>query len=455
MAQINPYIFREYDIRGVVDKDLTAGAVELIGKGFGTYLKRNGAKKVSLGGDVRLHTEKLRKYIIKGISSTGLDIINLGAVPTPAQYLSLHKLPVEGGMMITGSHNPPEFNGFKMSLGTAPIYGEMIQDIRKIIESDNFEIGKGHVEDHFILDEYIDDIAGRLKLERPVKAVVDCGNGAASLVAGKLFKKLNPDATMLFCEPDGSFPNHHPDPTVVEYIQDLIKKVKESDAELGIGYDGDADRIGVVDNQGNIIWGDRLLAIFAMDLLQRRKGEKIIFDVKCSQALPEAIEAAGGVPVMWKTGHSLLKKKMKETGALVGGEMSGHIFFAENFYGYDDAIYASARLMALLSRTPKSISDLLADIPQYYSTPEIRAECASDEEKFKIAQKAADYFKENNDVIDIDGVRILFGDGWGLVRPSNTQPVIVIRFEAKTPQRLDEIKNLVISKLKEFGEIKI
>jgi phosphomannomutase/phosphoglucomutase len=455
MSEINPYIFREYDIRGVVDKDLTPEVVELIGKGFGTYLKQNGAKKISLGGDVRLHTKKLSDSIIKGVSSTGLDIINLGAVPTPAQYFSLHTLPVDGGMMITGSHNPPEFNGFKMSLGTAPIYGESIQQIRKIIESDNFDTGNGSVEDYFILDEYIEDIAGRLKLAKPIKAIIDCGNGAGSLVAGKLFRKLNANATMLFCEPDGRFPNHHPDPTVVEYIQDLIKKVKETDAEIGIGYDGDADRIGVVDNNGNIIWGDRLLAVFAMDLLERHKGERIIFDVKCSQALPEAIEAAGGIPVMWKTGHSLLKKKMKETGALVGGEMSGHIFFAENFYGFDDAIYASARLLALLSRSNKTITDWLAKVPKYYSTPEIRAECVNDEEKFKIAKQAADYFKQNNDVIDIDGVRILFGDGWGLVRPSNTQPVIVTRFEAKTPQRLEEIKDLVVNKLKEFGEIKI
>lgn len=455
MAAINPYIFREYDIRGVVDKDLTPEVIELIGKGFGTYMRRHDVQKISLGGDVRLHTKKLSDVMIKGITSTGVDIIQLGLVPTPAQYFSLHKLDVDGGMMITGSHNPPEFNGFKMSLGTAPIYGEAIQEIRQIIESDKFESGQGSVEEYFILDEYIDDISGRLTLQRPVKVVVDCGNGAASLVAEKLFKKLNADATMLFCEPDGRFPNHHPDPTVVEYIQDLIKKVREIDAELGIGYDGDADRIGVVDNKGDIIWGDRLLAIFAKELLSRRKGEKIIFDVKCSQALPETIEAAGGVPVMWKTGHSLLKKKMKETGALIGGEMSGHLFFAENFYGFDDAIYASARLLELLSKTTKDITELLEDVPQYHSTPEIRAECSSDEEKFKIAKKAADYFKQNNDVIDIDGVRILFGDGWGLVRPSNTQPVIVIRFEAKTPERLEEIKNLVINKLKEFGEIKV
>jgi len=453
MAEINPYIFREYDIRGVVDKDLTPDVIEFIGKGFGSYMKRNGAKKISLGGDIRLHTEKLREGIIRGITSTGVNIVNLGAVPTPAQYFSLHKLPVDGGMMITGSHNPPEFNGFKMSLGTAPVYGEAIQEIRKIIESDDFETGQGSVEEYSILDEYINDVAGRLKLQKPVKVIVDCGNGAASLVAQKLFQKLNANATMLFCEPDGRFPNHHPDPTVVEYIQDLIQKVRESDAEIGIGFDGDADRIGVVDNKGDIIWGDRLLAIFAMELLERRKGEKIIFDVKCSQALPETIEAAGGIPVMWKTGHSLLKKKMKETGALIGGEMSGHLFFADNYYGYDDAIYAAARLLELLSKTDKNISELLANVPQYYSTPEIRAECASDEEKFSIAKKAADYFKQNNDVIDIDGVRILFGDGWGLVRPSNTQPVIVVRFEAKTPERRDEIKNLVLNKLKEFGEI--
>jgi phosphomannomutase/phosphoglucomutase len=454
MPIVNPYIFREYDIRGVVEKDLTKDVVELIGKGFGTYLRKNGVTKISLGGDVRLSTSELLELITKGVSSTGIDIVQLGAVPTGAQYFSLHKLPVKGGMMITGSHNPPEFNGFKMSLGTAPVYGEAIQEIRKIIESGNFETGNGSSEKYEILDEYIDDIASRSPLARPVKAIIDCGNGAGSLVAGKLFKKMNADATMLFCEPDGTFPNHHPDPTVVEYIQDLIKKVQGSDAELGIGYDGDADRIGVVDSKGDIIWGDRLLAVFARELLERKPGEQIIFDVKCSQALPEAIEAAGGKPVMWKTGHSLLKKKMKETGALVGGEMSGHLFFADNFYGFDDAVYASARLLSLLSHSDKTITELLADIPQYYATPETRLDCPTDEEKFKIAQKATEYFKANYDVIDIDGVRILFGDGWGLVRPSNTQPVIVVRFEARTPDRLDKIKELVLTKLKDFGEFK-
>lgn len=455
MPDINPYIFREYDIRGIVGKDLTDGVVELIGKGFGTYMRQNGILKISLGGDVRLSTDQLRKNIISGVISTGVDIIDLGTIPTGAQYFSLYKLPVDGGMMITGSHNPPEFNGFKMSIGTSPVYGEAIQEIRQIIESDNFEFGQGSVEKHEILDEYIDDICGRIKLERPVKVVIDCGNGAGALVANQLFKKLNADASFLFCEPDGRFPNHHPDPTVVDYIQDLIKKVRETDAELGIGFDGDADRIGVVDSHGEIIWGDRLLILFAKDLLKRHPGETIIFDVKCSQALPEAVEAAGGKPLMWKTGHSLLKKKMKETGALVGGEMSGHLFFAENFYGFDDAVYAAARLLSILSEGDSKIGELLADVPKYHSTPEMRLGCVSDEDKFRIAKSASEYFSANFEVINIDGVRILFGDGWGLVRPSNTQPVIVVRFEARTQQRLEEIQNLVISKLKDFGDIKL
>jgi phosphomannomutase/phosphoglucomutase len=455
MPEINPYIFREYDIRGVVGKDLTDEVVELIGKGFGTYMKQNGVLKISLGGDVRLSTEQLRKKIIRGVTSTGVDIIDLGTIPTGAQYFSLYKLQVEGGMMITGSHNPPEFNGFKMSIGTNPVYGKAIQEIKQIIESDNFEIGQGSLEKYEILDEYIDDICGRIKLERPVKVVIDCGNGAGALVANQLFKRLNADATFLFCEPDGRFPNHHPDPTVTENIQDLIKKVKDSDAELGIGFDGDADRIGVVDSNGEIIWGDRLLILFARDLLKRHPGETIVFDVKCSQALPEAVEAAGGKSLMWKTGHSLLKKKMKETGALVGGEMSGHLFFAENFYGFDDAIYAAARLLSILSKSDVKIGELLADAPKYHSTPEIRLECASDEDKFRMAESAAQYFSANFEVIGIDGVRILFGDGWGLVRPSNTQPVIVVRFEARSQQRLEEIQNLVITKLKEFGDIKL
>jgi phosphomannomutase/phosphoglucomutase len=357
--------------------------------------------------------------------------------------------------MITGSHNPPEFNGFKISLGTAPVYGEMIREIHRIIEEGNFVTGKGFAEDYNIIPYYLSDINNRITLKRPVKVVVDCGNGAGSLVAGKLLKQLGANATMLFCEPDGNFPNHHPDPTVLKYIQDLIKKVKETGAELGIGYDGDADRIGVVDENGSVIFGDRLILIFARAILPQYPGGEVIFDVKSSQALPEAITAAGGKPLMWKTGHSLIKKKMKETGAPVGGEMSGHIFIKDNFYGFDDAIYVSARLLEIVSQGSKKVSELLEDVPDYHSTPEIRAECAGDEEKFRIVEKAVEYFKKNYEVVDVDGVRIQFGDGWGLVRASNTQPVIVLRFEARSPERVKEIQDTVVNKLQEFGEINI
>lgn len=455
MAKVNPYIFREYDVRGIVGKDLTDEVVELLGKGIGTYFIRNGVLKMTIGGDVRLSTPELKAALNRGLNSTGLDIIDLGSVPTPVQYFSLHKLAVQGGVMITGSHNPPEFNGFKISLGTAPVFGEEIQKIRQLIEKKDFASGSGKIETYDIIPDYIKDIKSRLNLRRPVKVVIDCGNGAASLVAPQLLEELGAEVTCLYCEPDGRFPNHHPDPTVVDYMQDLIAKVKETGAELGVGYDGDADRIGVINEAGEIIFGDRLLLIFALDILKRRPGEKVIFDVKCSQALPEAISRAGGIPVMWKTGHSLLKMKMKEMKAPIGGEMSGHIFFADNYYGFDDAIYASARLLEMLSRDTLKISEYLKDVPVYFSTPEIRAECRNDEEKFQIVEQAVDYFKKKYKVIDVDGVRILFGDGWGLVRASNTQPVIVLRFEARNAERLRAIQELVVNKLKEFGSIKL
>ena len=455
MVKVNPYIFREYDIRGVVGQDLTDEVVELIGKAFGTHLQRMGGKKLSVGGDVRLSSERFKTALISGLLSTGVDVIDIGIVPTPVQYFSLFKLTVDGGVMITGSHNPPEFNGFKMSVGQSSIYGEEIQKLREIIESKSFLTGEGKVEEKEILSEYIEDINSRIDITKKINVVFDCGNGAASLVVEKLMHKLGVNAFFMYCEPDGTFPNHHPDPTIEEYIADLRDQVLKLKADLGVAYDGDADRIGVIDDKGNIIWGDRLLILFARNVLKQKKGQKIIFEVKCSQALPEAIEAAGGEPIMWKTGHSLLKKKMKETGAIIGGEMSGHLFFADRYHGYDDAIYASARLIELLAQENKKASELLADVPRYFSTTEMRVEIASDEEKFKIARKAADYFKKHYDVLDVDGVRIMFGDGWGLVRASNTQPVLVLRFEAKTEKRLEEIKNLVLNKLKEFGDVKI
>ncbi len=452
---INPYIFREYDIRGVVDKDLTDDVVVLLGKGIGTYLLNHDAKKISIGGDVRLSTERFREDLISGLRSVGVDVVDIGPVPTPVQYFSMHQLDVQGGVMITGSHNPPEFNGFKVTMHNAPVYGPMIQDIKNIIEQGDFKTGQGGYEKAELIDSYIDYIKQNIHIERPVKVVLDSGNGAASLVAHRLFKEMGVDSIDLFDTPDGRFPNHHPDPTVVDNIQELIKTVKETGADFGVGYDGDGDRIGVVDENGQIIWGDRLMIIFSRDVLQHNPGAPIIFEVKCSQALPEMIEKAGGKPIMWRTGHSNLKKKMKETQAPLAGEMSGHLFFADRYFGFDDAIYASARMTELVSKTNKKVSELLADVPQYFSTPEIRAEVASDELKFTIAEKAKEYFSQHYEVIDVDGVRIQFGDGWGLVRASNTQPVLVLRFEAKNEERLQEIKNIVVGKLKEFGDISV
>jgi phosphomannomutase/phosphoglucomutase len=452
---INPYIFREYDIRGVVDKDLTDESVRLLGRGIGSFMLRSGAKKASIGGDVRLSTERFRKVLIESLLSTGVDVVDVGVCPTPVQYFSMRHLDADCGVMITGSHNPPDFNGFKLTLKNAPVYGLDIQKIKELILKRDFETGRGTASKEDVIDAYIDVIKKDIKIERPVKVVLDSGNGAGALVAHRLFKELGVETIDLFDEPDGNFPNHHPDPTVESNIHELIKTVQNNEYELGVGYDGDADRIGVVDEKGNIIWGDRLMIIFSKDILEKNPGESVIFEVKCSQALPEMIEQFGGKPVMWRTGHSNLKKKMKETGAPFAGEMSGHLFFADRYYGFDDAIYASARMVELVSKSKSKVSELLSDIPQYYSTPEIRAEVETDEAKFKIAEKAKQYFSENFDVVSVDGVRIQFGDGWGLVRASNTQPVLVLRFEAKTEKRLREIKNLVINKLQEFGSLSI
>ncbi len=448
------YIFREYDIRGVVDRDLTEDVVRDIGRGFGTYVRRAGGKSISLGGDVRLSTERFREFITEGAMSVGIDVVDIGTVPTPALYFSLYELPVDGSLMITGSHNPPDMNGFKLNLGKDSVYGEEIQKIREIIEARDFEVGEGTRSSADILDAYKSAVRERIHLERPLKVVVDCGNGCGSLVAEELLRAIGCDVIPLFCEPDGTFPNHHPDPTVMEYITDLIAAVKEHGADIGIGYDGDADRVGVVDENGEFVFADTMLALLAREVLADGPA-KVIFDVKCSQALVEDIEAHGGTPVMWKTGHSLLKKKIAETGAPIGGEMSGHMVLAKGYYNIDDAIYASCRILQMLSRSEKPLSEMVATVPRYYSTPEIRGETADDAVKFEIVDRAVEYFKANYDVIDVDGVRILFGDGWGLVRASNTQPVIVMRFEARTEERLKEIQETVTSKLSEFGEIRI
>ena len=451
---INPYIFREYDIRGVVEEDFQPEVVELLGKGFGTFVKNKDIDKISLGGDVRLTTKTLKEAFAKGVLSTGVNIIDLGIIPTPISYFSIHHLNLQGAVQITGSHNPPEFNGFKMTLSTGAVYGEQIMSIKDIIDSGEFAEGKGVIENINITDEYCRDIVNKIKLDKPLKIITDCGNGAGGLVAPKVLREIGCEVDELFTEPDGSFPNHHPDPTVEKYIKVLIEKVRNGNYDFGVAFDGDMDRIGVVDNKGEIVWADYLMALLAEEVLA--DGPKtIIFDVKCSQGLAERIVELGGKPLMYKTGHSLIKEKLKELDEDFAGEMSGHIFFADEHYGYDDALYVTARLARLMSRTEDTVSEKMARLPKYYSTPEMRLNISDDKTKFEIVEKAVEYFTKNFDCDTIDGVRIQFGDGWGLVRASNTQPVIVVRFEARTEERLNEIKDEVIGKLMEYGEIEL
>jgi len=451
--RINPQIFREYDIRGIVGKDLTAEIAKLLGKSFGTYVISKGGNKVSVGRDNRLSSPKFKSALIGGILSTGCDVIDIGLVPTPVMYFSLFNLDIDGGIIVTGSHNPPNFNGFKIALGKSTIYGDEIKKLGKIIDEDRFLIGEGTLFHQNIVNDYIKCIKNRINLKKKLKVVIDAGSGTAGLIAPKLLNEIGCEVIELYCEPDGTYPYHHPDPTVVEFVQDLIKKVKEEKADLGIAYDGDADRIGVIDDKGNIIWGDHLLILFSRDILKKRK-EKIIFEVKCSQALVDEIEKAGGEPIMWKTGHSLIKDKMIEEKAVLAGEMSGHLFFADNYYGYDDAIFASCRLVELVSKSDKTISEMLSDVTEYFSTPEIRVDCP-DEKKFEIVDNIKNYFKRNYKTIDVDGVRILFEYDWGLIRASNTQPALVLRFEGKTKESLKKIKNKVFRKLEEYPSLSI
>ena len=446
-------IFRQYDIRGVVGKDLTEEAAYEIGRAYAAYmLEQNIKGAIAVGRDNRPSGDMLRKALLRGLNECGVDVVDLGVVPTPVSYWALHNLGVAGSIMITGSHNPPEFNGFKMCAGKETLHGKDILHLLDLIRAARFPAGTGTIRSVSVLDDYVKDIVARTgPLKRKIKVVYDCGNGVGAVVAPQLFKGLGLDATGLFIESDGSFPNHHPDPTVAENLVDLIATVRKEGAEIGIGFDGDADRIGVVDGNGNIIWGDYVLIAYARDVLARTgKGQKIIFDVKCSQALPDAIRGAGGEPIMWKTGHSLIKEKMREAKAPLAGEMSGHMFFTEGFYGHDDALYAAARLLRILADSGKTIAELLADVPVYVSTPEMRVDCP-DAIKFDVVTKAVAHFRAKYDVIDVDGVRMMFGDGWGLIRASNTQPILVLRFEARSQERLDAIRGEVEGWLRNEG----
>jgi phosphomannomutase/phosphoglucomutase len=459
---ISGNIFREYDIRGIAERDLTNENVTLIGKAFATHMLGQNRKRLVVGRDVRLSSERLRNALVEAMTGCGADVIDVGVVPTPTQYFGIVQQQADGGVMITGSHNPIDYNGFKMSTGVkaangevsvGAVYGEEVQQLYKIIQSGKFASGKGKVEIINVTPDYIAAIKKRVNLKKPLKIVVDPGNGCGGLFAPQIWKDMGCEVICLYCEPDGRFPNHLPDPTVMKYIKDLRAKVVAEKADIGIGYDGDADRIGLVDNLGRPVFADKLLAMCARDTLTRFPGGKVVFDVKCSQALPEFIEKHGGVPMMWKTGHSLLKAKMKEEHAPLAGEMSGHIFIADDYFGFDDAIFVSGRLMQILSHSGKTMAELHDEIPAFISTPEIRVE-ATDEAKFKIVSDMVAHFKKSYQVIDIDGARVLFGDGWGLVRASNTQPVLVMRFEARTAELLAQITEIFKKKLREYPVVK-
>ena len=451
---MNEFIFRKYDIRGVVATDFTDDVVQNLGRAFGTYVVRGGGKTVAVSGDIRPTTPGLIDNLTKGLMETGITVIDLGILPTPTNYYSMYELDVDGAVQITGSHNPPEFNGFKISLNQKAFHSEQIQDLKELINTADFEVGEGSVEKNDILPTYMDMLRSKISLDRPLKVAIDCGNAAGCITAPTIFKELGMEVTELFCDVDGTFPNHHPDPTEDHNLIDLIAEVQKGGYDFGVAFDGDADRVVAVDEKGGIIRADDLIAIFLPEII-KNEGDAIVFDVKCSQALEDMIHRYGGTPVMWKTGHSLIKDKMRELNVNFAGEMSGHIFFADDFYGFDDAVYVALRLAQLISRGDKKLSEYTAEIPVYYSTPELRMECKNDIEKFEIAEKATAYFTQKYDCITVDGVRIQFGDGWGLVRASNTQPVLVCRFEAQTQARMEEIQDLVLGKLAEFGDVAI
>jgi phosphomannomutase / phosphoglucomutase len=445
--EINPQIYREYDIRGVVDRDLTPAVVKTLGQGFGTYMVDKGCKGLVVGRDGRLSSKTFAETLIEGLLSTGCNVIDIGLCPTPVCYFSIFHLDRDGGMMVTGSHNPPDFNGFKVAVGKSTIFGEEIQNLRRLIERGKFATGTGSLITHEIIRPYQEYIKKNVQFGKRMRVVIDAGNGTAGAVAGPLLRDLGCEVEELYCEIDGRFPNHFPDPTIPGNLADLIGRVKKLRADVGIGYDGDGDRIGVVDDRGTIIWGDQLMILFSREILKHRKGATFIAEVKCSQTLFTDIVKHGGKAIMWRTGHSLIKEKMREEKAVLGGEMSGHIFFADRYFGYDDAVYASCRLVELLSRTDEKLSRLLGDVPKTFITPEIRVSCP-DEIKFKVVEKVREKLREEFPIIDVDGVRVQFDDGWGLLRASNTQPVLVLRFEALTERRAQEIRKLIEDRIK-------
>jgi phosphomannomutase / phosphoglucomutase len=454
---LNPHIFREYDIRGIVERDLAGDVAERIGRAYASEVRSSLGDAhdlvVAVGRDNRPTSPALAESVVRGIRAAGVNVLDFGTVPTPVLYYGAATAGTDGGIQITGSHNPPEYNGFKMIMRGRSVYGDTIQALRARTEAGRYESGEGTVERRDIIDAYIADVGGRFSVSRPLKVVVDCGNGTGSVVAVELLERTGAEVIPLYCDSDGTFPNHHPDPTVDEYVADMIDRVRAEGADLGVAFDGDADRIGAVDERGTIIRGDILLLLFGLDALDRLGApQTLVFDVKCSRVVPEVYEAAGGRALMWKTGHSLIKEKMKEVGAPIAGELSGHICFGDDYYGFDDALYGACALVQLVSRSERPLSARVAEFPQYVSTPEIRIDVA-EEAKFQIVRRAVEHFRRDHDVIDVDGARVVFDGGWGLLRASNTQPVLVARFEADTAQRLAEIRGVMEGWLRDQGVV--
>ncbi len=453
--RIDPVIFRQYDIRGVVGKDLTPDVARAVGRAVGSEARGRLGRSPTLavGRDNRPSGVALSAALVEGLVATGATVIDVGLVPTPVLYFAIVNLGADGGVQVTGSHNPPEFNGLKMVLQGLPFAGDDIQGLLARIQNDRFDQAPGTRRTQAVLGPYQDEVVRRIgKLPRPVKVVVDCGNGTGSISAPGLLRALGAEVIELYCESDGSFPNHHPDPTVLENLRDLQARVRETRAELGIAFDGDADRIGAVDEHAEILAGDQLLIIFGRDMVRRLgPGRDVIFDVKCSDTLPQALERAGARPVMWMTGHSFIKKKMKESGASLAGEMSGHMFFGPpDYLGFDDALYAAARLLRIVAEGGTGLARHLADVPRLVSTPEIRVDCPEDR-KIPAVQAAARYFGAKYPTVTIDGVRWRASEGWGLIRASNTQPILVLRFEAQTAPALEAIRREALAVLAAEG----
>ena len=444
---LNPTIFREYDIRGIADRDLLSPDIETLGRAIGTYLIRRSGHKVNLGRDCRLSGPRLHAALLKGLLAAGCEVIDIGVVPTPLLYYSVYKFGAEGGIMITGSHNPSDYNGFKMMAGKAAVFGRDIQDIYQLIVNRDFASGLGSVRDADVATPYVAEIPQGFNFTRRIKVVFDAGNGTAGPTLHRLLEHLNVEPIEMFFEMDGHFPNHHPDPTVEHNLEMLKAAVKEHKADLGIAFDGDSDRIGAIDENGAVVWGDQLMLIYAREILTRKPGATFIGEVKCSQIMYDTIEKLGGKAIMYKTGHSLIKTKMKQENAELAGEMSGHIFFADRYYGFDDALYAACRLIEIVAASGQPLSYQLAGLPQTVTTPEIRVDWP-DETKFAVVAKVTDHFRNTHVVNDVDGVRVKFDQGWGLLRASNTQPVLVMRFEAETPTLLAEYQSTVETALK-------